>query len=163
MLVSVSVAYGNYEGNNAISLDGTDDYVHVGGISELGITGDGGTFKYTVEGWFMLKAGNEGERRCLWESEEYTIACEINADSLIHYNVNSTISGSEGYLNHVTANLLMAPILVRSVIISTWVPIEMLVDSFLANWMKCEFGRLPVRSKRFKIICIKRLLAWKMV
>jgi hypothetical protein len=102
MLVSVSVAYGNYEGNNAISLDGTDDYVHVGGISELGITGDGGTFKYTVEGWFMLKAGNEGERRCLWESEEYTIACEINADSLIHYNVNSTISGSEGYLNHVT-------------------------------------------------------------
>jgi hypothetical protein len=50
----------------------------------------------------MLKAGNEGERRCLWESEEYTIACEINADSLIHYNVNSTISGSEGYLNHVT-------------------------------------------------------------
>ena len=102
MLVSVSVAYGNYEGNNAISLDGTDDYVHVGGISELGITGDGGTFKYTVEGWFMLKAGNEGERRCLWESEGYTIACEVNADSLIHYNVNSTISGSEGYLNHVT-------------------------------------------------------------
>jgi len=102
MLVSVSVVYGNYEGNNAISFDGTDDYIHVGGVSELGITGDRGTFKYTVEGWFMLKAGNLEERRCLWESEEYTIACEVDEEGYIHYNVNSTISGSQGYLNHVT-------------------------------------------------------------
>ncbi len=102
VLLSVSSVYSNYEGNKALRFDGTDDYVHVGGTSKLGITGDGGTFKYTVEAWFMLRAGNPEERRCLWESEDYTIACEVDEEGYIHYNVNSTISGSLGYLNHVT-------------------------------------------------------------
>jgi len=80
--------------SNTLDFDGIDDYVNLPNIKDLAITGNYGSYRYTVEAWFLIKPGKEGERRCLFESEFYTISCEISddrcgtGDNKLVYHVN---------------------------------------------------------------------------
>jgi len=93
----------------AIEFDGTNDLITISGINQGGITdpiggfGGGGTLQYTAEAWFLLKAGNEGNRQALWESTFYTISLEIEPSGYLKYHVNfGAQTGGSGYINVVT-------------------------------------------------------------
>jgi len=93
----------------AIEFDGTNDLITISGINQGGITdpiggfGGGGTLQYTAEAWFLLKAGNEGNRQALWESTFYTISLEVEPSGYLKYHVNfGAKTGGSGYINVVT-------------------------------------------------------------
>jgi hypothetical protein len=75
---------------NVLSFDGQDDYVQCLVKNFLGITGPGGTYKYTVETWFKLDPGAYGVRRTLWETEEYyTMSLEVDEYGYFHYAIGA--------------------------------------------------------------------------
>jgi hypothetical protein len=79
---------------NALRFDGENDYVDFPVKNFLGITGPGGTYQYTVEGWFKLDPALQGTRRTLWQSEEnYTMSLEIDEYGLIYYVIGSISGG----------------------------------------------------------------------